>query len=627
MGYSMSQEGYLMRWNVNTGERKDIRPPEPDGQKLRFNWNAGLAVDPEDGTIYYGSQYVHKSTDHGDSWTIISPDLTTNKPEWQKQAQSGGLTLDVTGAENFTTIISIAISPKDRNTIWVGTDDGRLHVTHDGGQNWTSVEKNVKGVPANTWIPHIEPSKHDVNSAFVVFDDHRRSNWTPYVYETNDSGKSWKSLATKDLWGYALAITQDAVQKDLLFLGTEFGLYVSLNGGKKWMKWTHGFPTVSTMDLTIHPREHDLVIATHGRSLYIIDDITPLRTLSEDVLKKPVHVFEIQDAHQYQSQMFGRPPFAGHSEFKGENEPYGALITYSLNAAGLPYPDPKKEKELKEQERQKQYAGKDPEQLLMEREDIPVAAGRKEDEKGPQVDIEVADEQGNVIRTFKAPARQGVNRATWDLRSDAFREPPRPPEQRFFEPSGPEVLPGVYTVTVKYKGNQSSSKVRVGGDTRYETADADRKTNWDTLVRLGKMQEAATDTIEKIHGIKADVDVVMRKVDALDRAAQVKDPDKSQYKSLREAGMKLKKELDKAERMFWEPPKTKGIPPETDVMNKIQYAQRAVGSAPGAPTPTHQIHVKVAEDHLKKAQAEYSKLSQQITSFKQQVEAAKINLF
>ncbi|HMD80463.1 MAG TPA: hypothetical protein VKE92_04085, partial [Anaerolineales bacterium] len=277
-GYSMSQEGYLMRWNVNTGERKDIRPPAPaSGTKLRFNWNAGFAVDQQDGAIYYGSQYIHKSTDRGNSWTIISPDLTSNNPEWQKQAQSGGLTLDVTGAENFTTIIAIAISPKDRNTIWAGTDDGRLHVTHDGGQNWNSVEKNVKGVPANTWIPHIEPSKHDANSAFVVFDDHRRSNWTPYVYETSDSGKSWRNLATKDLWGYALAITQDAENKNLLFLGTEFGLYISLNGGKGWMKWTHGFPTVSTMDLAIQEREQDLVIATHGRALYIIDDIGPLR--------------------------------------------------------------------------------------------------------------------------------------------------------------------------------------------------------------------------------------------------------------------------------------------------------------------------------------------------------------
>ena len=627
VGYSMSQEGYLMRYNVSTGERKDIRPPAPSGQKLRFNWNAGLAVDPQDGTVYYGSQYLHKSTDGGDSWKIISPDLTSNNPEWQKQSTSGGLTLDVTGAENYTTIIAIAISPIDRNTLWVGTDDGRLHVTRDGGTSWTSVEKNVKGVPANTWIPHIEPSRHDGGTAFVVFDDHRRSNWTPFVFETNDYGKSWKNLATKDLWGYALAIAQDPVKKDLLFLGTEFGLYVSLNGGKNWMKWTHGLPTVSTMDLAIHPRENDVVIATHGRALYIIDDITPLRTLNEDVLKKAVHVFPISDTHHYQSQPFGKPPFAGHTEYRGESEAYGALLTYSLNIAGLPYPDPKKEKELKELERQKKYAEKEPEQLLMEREDIPVTAPRKEEDKGPQVDIEVADEQGNVIRKFKAPAKQGVNRTTWDLRRDAFREPPRGPEQRFSEPSGPQVLAGMYTITVKYKENSASSKVHVMDDPRYKLSDADRKANSDTQLRLGKLQEDVTDAIEKIQNAKADIDVVMRKVDASDRAAQVKDPEKSPYKALRETGNKLKKQLDEAEKKFWQPPKTKGIPPETDALSRIQYAQQAVDSAPGAPTPSHLEHIKVAEDVLKKAQDDYSKVVEQLNAFKQQVAAAKIELF
>ncbi|RMD85971.1 MAG: hypothetical protein D6813_15580, partial [Calditrichaeota bacterium] len=226
IGYSMSQQGFLMRWNLHTGERKDIRPPAPDGVRLRFNWNAGFAIDPFDhNTIYYGSQFVHKSTDRGDTWSIISPDLTTNNPEWQKQYESGGLTPDVTGAENYTTIIAIAPSPVQQGVIWVGTDDGRVHVTRDGGKTWTSVEKNIKGVPPNTWVPHIEPSKFDAATAFVVFDDHRRSNWTPYVFKTTNFGKSWKSLATKDLRGYVHVIEQDPVKPELLFLGTEFGLY------------------------------------------------------------------------------------------------------------------------------------------------------------------------------------------------------------------------------------------------------------------------------------------------------------------------------------------------------------------------------------------------------------------
>jgi hypothetical protein len=172
-GYGMSQGGNLFRWSLVTGERKNIHPAPPEGEQLRFNWNAGFAQDPFDvATIYYGSQFVHRSTDRGDSWEIISPDLTTDNPEWQRQAESGGLTLDVTGAENFTTIIAIAPSPLERGVIWVGTDDGRLHVTRDGGANWVSVEGTVPDVPANTWIPHIEPSTYEAGSAFVAFDNH-----------------------------------------------------------------------------------------------------------------------------------------------------------------------------------------------------------------------------------------------------------------------------------------------------------------------------------------------------------------------------------------------------------------------------------------------------------------------
>ena len=254
-GYAMSQEGFLSRWDLRTGERKDIRPAQPEGGKLRFNWNAGIAQDPfERGTIYFGSQYVHRSTDRGETWTVISPDLTTNNPAWQKQDESGGLTLDVTGAENFTTIVAIAPSALEKGLLWVGTDDGRLHLTRNGGETWTSVEKNVPGVPENTWIPHIAPSRFDPAEAFVVFEDHRRSNWTPYVFRTGDYGETWESLVTEDLRGYALVIEQDLENPDLLFLGTEFGLYVSLDKGQRWFKWKHGVPTVSVMDCCIHPQ-------------------------------------------------------------------------------------------------------------------------------------------------------------------------------------------------------------------------------------------------------------------------------------------------------------------------------------------------------------------------------------
>ncbi len=340
VGYSLSQGGYLMRWSLATGETRDIKPAAPEGVKLRFNWNAGLAVDPlERGVVYLGSQFVHRSTDRGESWTTISPDLTTNDPEKQKQHESGGLTPDVTAAENHTTIVAIEPSPLARGTLWVGSDDGALHLTRDGGATWTSLEKNLPGAPAGAWIPHVAASPHREGTAFVVLDDHRRSNWAPYVYRTDDFGVSWRSLATPELWGYALVIEQDPVAPDLLYLGTEFGLWISLDGGGRWIKWTHGLPTVSVMDLVVHPREHDLVIGTHGRALWVIDDIRPLRELSAAVLAEPLHLFPVADAQQHWRAAEAGGFGFGAGEFRGTNRPYGAIVTFSLAGDDLPLPD------------------------------------------------------------------------------------------------------------------------------------------------------------------------------------------------------------------------------------------------------------------------------------------------
>ncbi|MDA8018489.1 MAG: hypothetical protein MPN21_13690, partial [Thermoanaerobaculia bacterium] len=233
-GWAMSQRGFLGYWNVETGAARLARPEAPAGEDpLRYNWNAPIALDPFDAdVVYFGSQFVHRSTDRGRSWEVISPDLTTDNEEWQKQSESGGLTLDVTGAENYVSLLTIAPSPVEQGVIWTGSDDGRIHVSRDGGTTWTSVEASVTGTrdgpPANTWIPHIEPSRFDGGEAFVVFDDHRRGNWTPYVYRTRDYGASWSRLADDDdLWGYTLSVAQDPKEQDLLYVGTEFGLWIT----------------------------------------------------------------------------------------------------------------------------------------------------------------------------------------------------------------------------------------------------------------------------------------------------------------------------------------------------------------------------------------------------------------
>ncbi|MDZ7292912.1 MAG: hypothetical protein ONB44_22390 [candidate division KSB1 bacterium] len=624
IGYSMSQRGYLRRYNLRTGERKDIRPPAPDGIELRFNWNAGFAIDPfESSTIYYGSQFLHQSTDRGETWTIISPDLTTNNPEWQKQTQSGGLTPDVTGAENFTTITAIAPSPVQKGVIWVGTDDGRIHFTRDGGKTWTSVEKNLKLVPANTYVPHIKPSKFDAAEAFVVLDDHRRSNWTPYVFQTTNFGATWTSLVTPEIRGYALAIEQDPVKRDLLYLGTEFGLYVTLDGGKHWLKWTHGFPTVSAMDLLVHPREHDLVIGTHGRALYVLDDIRPLRTVSPATMAEPIHLFDIPDAQQYMVKQTGASRFPGHGEFRGENRPYGALITYSLNFEGLPHPKDEKERERKEKERQAKLQTPAASRAVAQ----PSEEEKKDTEKGPQVEIKITDATGKVIRTFKGPAKLGVNRAVWNLRRDAFKTPPRGEEERFFEGSGPEVLPGNYGVSIKYKDKEAKGTVKVLADPRYNISEIDRKAKWAAIQRAGELQELTTEAITRIRNTQSDIDMVLNKVKQAQDKGDGQENRENPYQPLLDAAKPLKQALTEMEKRLWIPPKTKGIVADTAMMSKIQYVSSSLTSSWDAPTPAQLTYLRQAEAQLEKVLVDYNKLfAERVADFRNKVRQAQITI-
>lgn len=671
-GYAMSQEGYLIRWDLATGARRDIRPAPPTGGNLRFNWNAAIATDPfAPDALYFGSQYVHRSTDRGNTWKTISPDLTTNRADWQHQDKSGGLTPDVTAAENFTTIITIAPSPRDRNVVWVGTDDGRVHVTRDGGASWTSLEGNIKGVPANTWVPEITASKHDAATAFIVFDDHRRSNWTPYVYRTSDYGRTWTSLATKEIQGYALSIEQDPVDPDLLFLGTEFGLWVSVDAGKSWMKWKHGFPTVSVMGLAIQPREHDLVIGTHGRSAYVLDDIRPLRTISRETLARPLHFFEVPDAQAFTTRQKEGSRFVGDGEFRGENQPYGALLTFSLNFKDLPHPTEEKERLRKEQEREAarkpgipatgvpiiEDIPKEPEASAMRQQEktpgtpavpppatTPSTAGaspstpsaaapgsektagmkdEKAEAKATDVDVEVSDASGGVIRRFKVPAKLGVNRTAWDLTRDAFKRPVAPgaPEEMFPQ-GGVEVLPGVYTIALKFRGQEAKQTVRVLADPREQIPPAAMQAKYEALLRAGKMQEQIAEAVKRIQQTRADIDTVTARVKKDEPGV------KAEPHPLAKSGAELKKKLDTMERRLWVPPTTKGYIAEKDAMAKIGYPFYAMSSSWDAPTEAHLTYLQRGEEFLREVLADFNKLyAEDVAKYRTEVLAEKVTLF
>jgi photosystem II stability/assembly factor-like uncharacterized protein len=647
--YSLSQGGELGRYDLRTGELRAAKPAPPATGKNRFNWNTGLATDPFDaGTLYIGSQFLYMSTDRGESWAAISPDLTSNNPEWQKQAESGGLTPDVSNAENFTTIISIAPSPKEKGVIWVGTDDGRLHVTRDGGRTWTSLEKNVPGVPANTWIPRITPSKFDAAGAFVVFDNHRREDFAPYVYQTNDWGKTWKSLATKDLRGYALALEQDPVDRNLLFLGTELGLWVSLDGGGRWLPWKHGVPTTSVMDLAIHPRDQDLVIGTHGRALYVLDDLRPLRTLSEKTMAEPLHLYEAGDAQQHWVGPEAGGVALGSGEFRGQNRDYGALVTFSLNLPGLPLPDSDKERQRKIDERAAQRAEKDatpsapppknareleaqeqpggkPEEKAGEKKPGEAAkplAPKPGEEKPPEAEIRIANAAGKTIRTFTAPVHRGLNRVAWDLQRDGFKQFPRetPPDAH---PEGPEVAPGTYTVTVKYGDHEAKGTIRVLGDPRNHNTEADWRRREDALARVGALNDAMADAIERVRRTRSQVDEALSLVD------KDKDKDRKDAKPdpLVEAGGKLKGDLTKLERRLWSPFDSPGIQPDTDVLSKVGNPFGYITSSWGPPSPTHLEYLRQGEAAVAAILVDVNNFfATDVAVFRKQVDAAGLRL-
>lgn len=515
-GYAMWQGGNLVRYDALTGQQRYIKPTHPDSVRLRFNWNAAIADDPFDPTaIYFGSQFVHKTTDQGASWQILSPDLTTNDSTKQRQIESGGLTYDVTNAENFTTIIAIEPSPLEQGVLWVGTDDGNVQLTKDGGATWNNVVERISGPPAGTWVPQIRASRHRPGEAFVLFDNHRRNDWTPYVYRTTDYGASWTSLAdTADVWGYALALAQDHKEPNLLFLGTEFGLYVSIDAGAHWTKWTNDYPTVSTMDLAIHPREPDLIIGTFGRAAYVLDDIEPLRELARNgiqLLDKELHAFAIPDAIQYEYKQAAGTRFAAQAEFSGDNKPYGALITFVAN--------------LQPAENDSATPARDTS-----------AQTDTTTTRSDSVTVEIIDSDGRTVRTLKAATKPGVNRIEWELDRKGTRFPnSAKPKADAPEPSGDLVPPGIYTVRISNGAIADSASVVVQRDPRLTTiTDADIALRETMLKRIYERVALATTAADRLRDARNVIDAI---------AERLKDRSDSVALQLKKRGGALKDSL------------------------------------------------------------------------------------
>ena len=321
----------IWRYDDEKKQTAIVQPfPVTGDPKLRFNWNAAITTslhNPD--RLYVGSQFLHKSDDMGSTWVKISPDLTTNNKDKQNQANSGGLSADNSGAENHCTIFSIGESPLDQNILWVGTDDGNVQVTQDGGKSWSNVNKNITGLPANTWCYHIEASNFNTGTAYAVFDGHTQNDSKPYAFKTTDFGKTWKSIISSDVVGFVRNIQEDYKNENLLFLGTELGLYITVDGGINWSKFDNNMPSVAVHWIDMHPKTNDLVMGTHGRGVIIIDDISPLRQIKPEMLSKEVYFFDSKPFVMPEESTFGGT--SSSNQFVGDNKSSSAQIKYYLS--------------------------------------------------------------------------------------------------------------------------------------------------------------------------------------------------------------------------------------------------------------------------------------------------------
>ncbi|MGK7391989.1 MAG: WD40/YVTN/BNR-like repeat-containing protein [Candidatus Cyclobacteriaceae bacterium M2_1C_046] len=594
-GYAMSQQGNVGRYDRLTGYTKTIKPTHPDPEvRLRFNWNAAIAQDPFDpNTIYYGSQFVHKSSNKGNSWEIISPDLTTDDPEKQKQHESGGLTIDATGAENYTTILAIEPSTLEAGVLWVGTDDGNVQVSRDGGKSWTNVAPNISGLPAGSWIPQIRASRYNNGEAYVVSNDYRRFNYTPYLFKTTDYGKSWSRIVDEnDVFGYTLSFIQDPVEPNLMFLGTEDGLYVSIDGAANWTKWTRDYPSVPTMDLAIQEKEHDLVIGTYGRAAYVLDDIRPLRAMAkENVTAKELDLFTPPDAYvaEYQQPVGSR--FGANAMFNGENRPYGAHISYWVQ---VPSKDVEKEGDKEDKKSKKKKKDREPE------EEKPVEDKVKRD----SVYVHIYNGQNELIRTLKrkTPDSTGIYRMTWYMDEAGVRYPSRQKRRNSSnEPGGVTVLPGTYKIVMLYGDKKDSADIKVSYDPRLETDDEVHKAKYDALKELeqkvDKASRAVTQLVES-RELADDFENRLKDLKKLNPEADV--PYDSLIKESKAVKDSIRVLIDT---FLGEEDERQGIirSPDPNVMSYLSSARYYVGSTLEVPGPTEERLMDQADRKLKPA--------------------------
>lgn len=587
-GYAMSQEGYIGMWDRVTGRTEFIRPQHPEGEKLRFSWNAALALDAtNDDGLYFGSQFVHHSSDRGHSWKIISPDLTTNDTIKQDQSKSGGLTLDITGAENHTTILCIAPSPHDPEVIFVGTDDGNLQVTKNGGESWTNINSRLPGLPKNAWIPQIEMSTTTKGELFVVANNYRMNDWSAHLYHSKDNGVTWRRIVNDNqVAGFVCSVVQDKKHSDLLFLGTDVGLYVSLDRGGSWTKWEKGLPSVQIRDMKIQEDFDDLVLGTFGRSFWVLDDIEPLRELSRkgiSTLKEDFKVFKPGTAYLTSSRSYQGVRFIGQGDFQGDNKKGGAVVTV--------WSKPKDKKNDKEES----LAGKSDakKKKKNKKEDLKAKASKeekKDDNKGDKkgkdkMTVIVIDNTGDTIRTFKRKLKEGMNRVRWRPDSKGVAFPRKEEAKEKTEPGGMPILPGTYKLVMEYGKHKDSTELVVELDPRVDKSMFDPQAKYTAMKSFNEKVEAVTTAYNNLKEAKKSLGLYEKII------AVQEDTVKKEYTKLNK---KISGNIDSLMNLYMlpKPVKTQYEDDSETLMTQLWNARRFLGSSTGAPTPNGQNAIK-----------------------------------
>jgi photosystem II stability/assembly factor-like uncharacterized protein len=467
--YAEYQGGHINRIDTKDGTSIDIQPQQTlSDEKLRWNWNSPIVIGAKNKkNLYIASQYLYKSTTQGKSWQKISPDLTTNDKSKLEQEKSGGLSADNTSAENHCTIFTVAESPLDENIIWVGTDDGNLQYTINGGKNWTNVSKNYNrnGIPNQAWVSSIEPSKFDKNTLYVTWENHMYGDHKTYVGKSTDLGKTWTRFVSDEFNAFAHKIKEDNVNKDLLFLGTEMGLYATLDGGKNWFRMKNNIPWKAMVrDIQIHPTTNDLIVGTHGRGILIVDNITAMRTMTKEIANKEVHIFD--------------------------NKPIdltmGKYQTVGTQSEGWAAGNTRQEAPIKYYLRDRLNAG--------------------------DVNVEIYDKAGKLLQTFPGTKRKGINVVYWNMRTTPPKVASGGSKVDFSGFTAPMVLPGDYTVKIKIADKTFENKMQLKDEGKASFTIADRQAQYDIAMQLYNMHQQLAVLVEDISNKQKKLKILLPQV-------------------------------------------------------------------------------------------------------------------